>query len=445
MHRPPGHDPAPDPVLIRKALAAVRDGRLPEAERHFLRLVRDCPRRIELHLSLAAILRDRERFVEALDRLRQALALDPQRTDIRLQMGAVQFQLGRTDDAIVTYQDAAARSPEVAESHDVLAVALWHAGRLDEAGASFTRYTELCPTDAQGHMNLGAVLHAQGLLEPSISAYFRVLALAPTHADAHENLGKALARLHVDGQVGQAEHMARDWRRRFPEDAWAQHFGAAVSGDDVPDRASDAFLRAEFDGCADTFEQHLISLGYCAPRLLAEAVARALPPAHAALDVLDLGCGPGTAGPFLRAQARRLTGVDLAGRMLDRARAGGSYDALEIGEIGEFLRVHPRQFDLIFATDVLCYVGRLDRLLESAAGALRPGGTLAFTVETESGAVPFRLRPSGRYRHTPDYLRQVVAAGGLALLDLFQGPGRSEGAEHQECTYLVARKTAPTA
>ena len=42
--------------------------------------------------------------------------------------------------------------------------------------------------------------------------------------------------------------------------------------------------------------------------------------ASGSLDVLDAGCGTGLCGPLVAPYKRRLVGVDLSERMLDRAR-----------------------------------------------------------------------------------------------------------------------------
>ena len=51
------------------------------------------------------------------------------------------------------------------------------------------------------------------------------------------------------------------------------------------------------------------------------------------LSILDLGCGTGLSGLMLRRRARHLTGVDLSPEMVEKARARGIYDRLEVGEI----------------------------------------------------------------------------------------------------------------
>ena len=89
-------------------------------------------------------------------------------------------------------------------------------------------------------------------------------------------------------------------------------------------RAPVEYLRAVFDGYADRFELHLISLGYRIPGLIRAALLRH--PAIAAGErlgpVLDLGCGTGLVAVVLSdLPIGPLVGVDVSPRML--AQRGG--------------------------------------------------------------------------------------------------------------------------
>ena len=108
----------------------------------------------------------------------------------------------------------------------------------------------------------------------------------------------------------EAIEVLREWARLEPSNPTAAHLLAACSQTEVPDRASDGFVRAAFDALAETFDDHLRDLEYRAPDLVAAAIRSDLGAAHAALDVLDAGCGTGLCGAFLRSYARRLVGVD---------------------------------------------------------------------------------------------------------------------------------------
>jgi len=136
-------------------------------------------------------------------------------------------------------------------------------------------------------------------------------------------------------------------------------------------------------------------------------------PERSGLDVLDLGCGTGLSGAALRGLARQLTGVDLSPRMLARARERGFYDRLIEGDIVQVLAGQGASFDLVVAADVFVYIGDLEAVVASAGQVLRPGGWLAFSVETLSEG-EYRLQPTGRYAHAPAYIEALAQRHGFA-------------------------------
>ena len=133
-------------------------------------------------------------------------------------------------------------------------------------------------------------------------------------------------------------------------------------------------------------------------------------------DVLDLGCGTGLFGAAVRPHAAKLTGIDLSSGMLDKARARNVYDVLEEGEILAWLESHPAPCDLITATDVLIYFGRLDALFMQIASHLPAHGLFAFSTESPAGMTEdFRLQSEARYAHSPAYVERTAAAAGLTI------------------------------
>ncbi|WNG28677.1 methyltransferase domain-containing protein [Cystobacter fuscus] len=202
---------------------------------------------------------------------------------------------------------------------------------------------------------------------------------------------------------------------RVPEharDTVISYLEAAETGSPPPERSADAYVSALFDLYAPTFDDSLRGfLDYRAPERLLDAVLTALG-SRRGLDVLDLGCGTGLAGPLLKPLARNLEGIDLSTGMLDKARERGVYDALHAGEITARLAASPARPDLIVAVDVLVYFGALEPLFAQVARRLAPEGLFAFTVEksTEPG---YRLQPSARYAHHLDYVRHCALLAGL--------------------------------
>ncbi len=215
------------------------------------------------------------------------------------------------------------------------------------------------------------------------------------------------------GDTDRALAVAEEWAREEPDSATARHSLAAISGRDVPARASDAFVETAFDRFAATFDSKLAALEYRAPDLVIQAVRAACGAPDGSLVVFDAGCGTGLCGPLLRPFAAELIGADLSSGMLEKAQQRDCYDGLVKAELTAYLDEHPGRFDLIVSADTLCYFGDLHAVLSAARRALKPGGCLAFSVEAGPEQAGFRLNPHGRYSHHPDYVSAALLAAGL--------------------------------
>jgi predicted TPR repeat methyltransferase len=162
-------------------------------------------------------------------------------------------------------------------------------------------------------------------------------------------------------------------------------------------------------------------LKYRAPQLVIAAIARRYAPDQA-LTVLDAGCGTGLCGPALAPYAKHMVGVDLSEAMIQKARDRQAYHELVVAELTGYLQSQPAKFDLIVSADTLVYFGALEEVIAAAAGALRDGGHLVFTVErlqpSGGAAGDFFLNPHGRYSHGEAYLRRRVAGTGFELVSL---------------------------
>jgi predicted TPR repeat methyltransferase len=198
-----------------------------------------------------------------------------------------------------------------------------------------------------------------------------------------------------------------------PGNPVATHMVSALGDGPKPTRASDAYVESLFDRFAEDFDRKLLEeLKYRGPELLLEAVTGVLPRSPPRLDILDLGCGTGLAGLQFRPLARRLEGVDLSPKMVARARARDIHDAVWVGELTTAMEAMNGKFDLLIAADVFPYIGDLAPVFAAAAGALRPGGLLAFIVEWRRRP-GYRLTGSGRYAHNPAYVRKSAKAAGF--------------------------------
>ncbi|MDS4020473.1 MAG: tetratricopeptide repeat protein [Candidatus Competibacter sp.] len=429
-----------DSEALAQAIQLHRRGQLDEAEALYRRELQRNPQQVDALHFLGVLTSQRGRHPEAADLIRRALALSPQYADAWNNLGNVLAALDRWDEAATAYQRAVELAPGNPSVHCNLGVMLLRSDRFAEATAALRQAIVLMPGLVEAHFNLGKALVARQQYEAAVAAFRETIRLQPTHAMAYKSLGILLYKLNCNDE---AAALFRDWLVRDPANPVARHMLAAHSGRDVPGRAADSYVQQLFDGMADGFDEHLHRLEYRAPELVASTVAATMDRPDGSLSVLDAGCGTGLCGPSLRPYARRLVGVDLSPRMIERARTRGDYDELVVAELTAFLADRPAAYDLIVSADTLVYFGQLEPVLTAAATALRPGGWLAFTVERledTDAADDFSLDPSGRYRHSDACLRRVLAQVEMEMETLETVTLRLEGGEPVVGFLVAARK-----
>jgi predicted TPR repeat methyltransferase len=136
--------------------------------------------------------------------------------------------------------------------------------------------------------------------------------------------------------------------------------------------------------------------------------------------MLDLGCGTGLTGEAMRDRAAHITGVDLAGEMVDIAGEKGDYDRLFVGDAVVFLEDNDGDpWDLIVAADVLPYLGRVEALFRGAAARLAPGGALVFSTESApEGSPEYIVGRKHRFAHSGTHILAVLEAHGFEVLEV---------------------------
>jgi predicted TPR repeat methyltransferase len=396
------------------AVCAHREGRFPEAAEIYRQILVIVPDHVDALHFLGVAEHQAGRPQMALELLDRALALAPEHPDALSNRGNVHRSLRHLDEAEADYQHALALRPDDPNTLGNLATVLRARGDWEGAVTALRAVIARKPDHASAWQNLGGTLEDLQRREEAVEAYRQAARLAPASADMYRDLGVALS---IEGRIREAIEMYRQCLALAPGDARARHLLAGCTQESAPPRAADDYVRAEFDHFAANFDAKLASLEYCGPALVcqaAEEIARELPPRPV---VLDAGCGTGLCGPLLRPRASVLVGVDLSPAMVALAQKRGGYDDLVVAELTGYLRQHERSCDLIVSADTLVYFGDLTEVTAAAAGALRPGGALIFTLErAEPADAPsgIRFHPHGRYSHTRDYVASVLGQTGFA-------------------------------
>ena len=373
--------------------------------------------------------------------LQQSILRIPDHAGMHNNLGNAYVEMGELQAAVDAYDRALSIDPALADAYCNLASLMKHAGNTPFAEKLLRKAVDIHPEFGLAHQNLAAILLDDGRAREAIDHFWKATVHLPDKAVPAHFLALAY---WFAGLKDLAVDFVKKWADANPDDPQAQHMRASMTGERVPERASDLYVRRLFDAFASSFDAKLESLDYKAPELVAEAFAAAVGEPSGKLVVLDAGCGTGRCGQYLKPFSSSLHGVDLSGRMLVLANKLGLYDDLVQGELTAFLAGRPHAYDAIISADTLCYFGRLEAFCEAAAGALRPGGVLVFTVEAlpQVAEEDFRLAVNGRYAHAERYVLDSLHACDLVVADCSRVHLRNENMEPVIGLLVTAAKRA---
>lgn len=327
---------------------------------------------------------------EVIARAEALIAANRAGTLARVALGRGLVAVGDAARAVEVLREAGLLSPNVPEILLALGEALAAQGELPGAIGELQRAARLSPRDPRPRWQIARLWLAAG--EP----------------DKAETEAEEAAALGADtGEVAELKSKAAEMRDAVRADA--------------------GYVRALFDQFASDYDERMRGrLGYSAPGILRDLGGLLLDPRRKNFAVLDLGCGTGLSGVAFKPIAKRLVGVDLSPRMLEKARALKIYDELVEGDV-EKPNVDGT-FDIVIAADVLVYLGDLNAVFAVARERLKSDGLWLFTTERADG-VEFELGPKRRYRHSEAYLRRLADAHGFDIASLVECTTRYEAGE----------------
>jgi predicted TPR repeat methyltransferase len=378
-----------------------------------------------------------------------AVIADPADPGSKAILGAALLELGRGADAVACLREAVAGTPNGSAYREALARALERIGDFDAALRVLIEGIAMSPNSLP--MRNSAILLCIRRRDFRQAARLAEQARSSGVADActFGMKGHALSSL---GDHDQAVIAYQEALKLAPEDPYVRHLVVAATAMPSSKRAPEEYIRTVFDGYADRFENHLISLRYGIPGAIRGVllnhprIASGLSLGH----VLDLGCGTGLVALAIGdLPIESFTGVDLSPRMLAHARAKRIYAELREGDIIADLNAHSQRWPLIIAADVLCYLGALEELLAVVHQSLEPGGWFVFSVERilpdHEGVVPgngnWALQRQCRYAHSEDYVYEAVCAAGFRMLRVDRPAIRQEAETDVPGLLLTVERT----
>ena len=396
---------------FKLAIELHQQQRLEDAEKLYRSLLELQPQNPDALHYFGVLLHQIGQSEQAITHIKQALAIVPDYLDALNNFGNVLKETGDVQGAVDAYRQVLLLSPDHAGAHNNLGSALRQLEAYEESIALLTRALELSPDNPDVLHNLGNSYRANGNYQQAINVYRASLTLNPSQKIIYQRLWKLLLAM---GQPDASREVLQQWIAVDPDNHIAQHHFLAHTGF-IPERASESYIQETFDKFAASFDAVLNRLDYCAPSLVAQAVAVLFSGTPKLQCVLDAGCGTGLSGIALRAYAEKLIGVDLSQGMLNQAKQRNLYDELVKADLVKYLLSYDKTFDLIISADTLVYFGALEAFLQAASQALAATGSLVFTLEKHEDEQGFKLNYHGRYAHTPRYVSDCLSNAGFDI------------------------------
>jgi predicted TPR repeat methyltransferase len=248
-------------------------------------------------------------------------------------LGASFYRNEQLIESIACYQRALKIKPDFPQAFNNMANALLNIGDLDSAITHYKKAIKIKPNYSNAFANLGSALTQKKDYKNAVVHLEKAIEIDPKNAENYNKI--ALAQLS-NGDLEGAIRSFKTVIKIDPHNMKAQHLLAASTGVNT-DAAPKKYVEGLFDYYAANFESSLLQkLQYTVPETITN-LAISNNSNDSLGSILDLGCGTGLLGPYLKQSCTWLEGIDLSQKMLNQARSKNMYDNLIHADILEYL------------------------------------------------------------------------------------------------------------
>jgi predicted TPR repeat methyltransferase len=407
---------------------------LVSAEIAFVRAIELKPDYVLAYKNLARVMIQSEEYEKAVDLLYKAVTINPDCHDSWGLLGKSYRNTGDYDNALNAYEKEILLMPDKIECYNDLGLTYMCQGKLDKALECFQKVLRKSNM-AEVQYNIGLVYQKQYKYQQAVESYNEALLLNPDNAAAHNNLGLVLKLMNKPSEA--IPHYQKTVELD-PGNIAAKHILAALTGRQLKTAAPE-YVISLFDQYSDEFETELVrNLGYEVPYKLKDKITELLGDGVHFKHAVDLGCGTGICGQAFWPMSKKMTGVDLSPKMINKAEKKKVYDQLSQKDIIDFLVNSNDYFDLFVAADVFIYIGELENVFKSVKKRMLSDGYFTFSVE-RSNCDSYRLCSSGRYAHSRLYIEKLAEKNGFKIESCSETGIRKENDQWIEGDLYVLR------
>ena len=176
------------------------------------------------------------------------------------------------------------------------------------------------------------------------------------------------------------------------------------------------YIENVFDGYSKNFDNHLINkLDYKLPNLINKKIKENINK-EKFTSTLDMGCGTGLCGEFLKDVSKKITGIDISSKMLNQSEQKNIYNALIKSDFINFLDETNNKYDLFIASDVFIYTGNIDETFRLVKRKSKLEAFFIFSIELCEGK-KYKFLETGRFAHSDYYIKKKCEDNLFQILD----------------------------
>ena len=153
------------------------------------------PGNAAVHLSLGKLYAGAARYEEAVEALKQSIALKPDSEEACVLLADIYGRLGKHDDQITVYTQYLLLNPDTVQVFELLGKMYMEHKRYNEAIETFEKLQILKPNDTSTMSELGRAHGHLDDIEAAIRIYQKALEISPGSAALHQYLGYELSRI----------------------------------------------------------------------------------------------------------------------------------------------------------------------------------------------------------------------------------------------------------
>ena len=349
-------------------------------------------------------------FEEALKKVNNLLKIKPNNADLHNNKGIILRALKKYNDALKCYKDAIIIDKNNPIYFNNRGNLYWDMGEEKLADKDYNKSLDINPKYYDALINLIKLRQYQELHEEAENLCLKALEINKNNNMAFKLLGiSQINQKKIDLGI---KNLKISQKIKF--DRSIEHQIDILKGKEV-DTTPMEFIENTFDHYANKFDHHLINiLNYSVPNFI-EKELNLIDKKIKFENVIDLGCGTGLCGKFLKNKSSNLIGIDISPRILEKADKKNIYDKLICSNFIDYLKKTSSQFDLFVAADVFIYTGEISETFDLIKKRATKESYFIFSTETLNQG-NYKLQESGRFSHSENYIKQKSIENSMILI-----------------------------